>query len=109
MRTREIVRSARLKISETRSRQDKQFLIDLIAKLERAETELRKLRLTAQNALSMPAGKAPTSNNLINISAAREAEFTKRMRASLREAEEYDAKKAAALSASPGKPEGAKE
>ena len=61
MRTRELLGRLHRQLSLTRSGKDKQFLIDLCARIEQAELDLRRYRLTGKDLYRArsPAPKGP--------------------------------------------------
>ncbi len=100
MRTRELLGKLHAKISLTSSSKDKKEIIDLCARIEQAELNLRRHRLTGEALISGSHGRIGARCGRKQRSA-QEA----RLAALLREVGEGDAKKVNALPVSPGKPE----
>lgn len=61
MRTRELLGRLHRQLSLTRSGKDKQFLIDLCARIEQAELDLRRYRLTGERLVSGSLARAQGS------------------------------------------------
>ena len=105
MRTRDLTASLRREItlpSHHRSRDEKQTLLALCNKIERAELLLRQLRREAQHALQLGPGRVVTSGTVRKVNADLEAELESRLAVILREAEERDAKGAGAPAVTTG-------
>lgn len=88
MRTKELVVGLKREFtlpSHHRTRDEKQALLALCNKLERAELLLRQLRREAQIALQLPAGRAATSGSVRRAIAASETQRSSRLETLLAE------------------------
>lgn len=102
MRVRELLGRLHAKISLTQSGKSKKEIIDLCARIEQAELDLRRYRLTGESLISGSHGRYGVRNRPKSGSAQES-----RLAALLRETGERDAPKGIALPVSPGKPESA--
>lgn len=94
MRTRDLCARLNQEISVTHDRQGKLTLIGIIAKMERAELELRRLRKIAHSLLGLSKGKRVTSNGFRAAHVAKAKELDSRLQALLESANTPDGQSA---------------
>ena len=102
MRVRTLLGELHQRITLTRTSTEKKEIIDLCSRIEQAELDLRRHRLTGEALISGAHGRIGARRNRKQGSAAES-----RLAALLRETGEVDTKKANTLPVSLGKPESA--